>query len=749
MRPEWCKPSRRMGVCVSKNDISKAKKMSNKKKTVESLIIVLQNGNDANRCFAAQALGNIGDSQAVKPMMRALHDEDEDVVMDAVTALGQIGTAENVPDLMECYRIHPVGDVKVAVVEALGRIAEKEKFDYEPLLNFLLEVVSGHGEDTHWEIDDEEWDDWWDAQFKAIEALAKIGDSRAASAIVAALDEDEAQELNEVVFAALAKMGKSGEKILIERLLSNDRIQRRYAAKHLAEVQTVKVRNALSKALADSDVQVCVAAAKSLAVHSDPAAQSLLLRVFQDSRSVVREQVLEVISQSDFTVPEKQLLNLLKDEDQLVRLQALRTVAIQQNVELADQVYEALRDPSLDVVAAAVEAMGKLAYVKAGSTVAALLSEQGLNTELRIKSAIALGTIGSEAELPTLLEMLKDPEQAVRLNSLNSIAHLDFPGTQDVLLAALRGELHQETETPLEVSQESKTQIPENSTSDETITAEIPEPKSTLASILEPSREVELQDSANETVELTAEEQHFLEIADTNRKLNQQLQDRKILAPHQDIKRFAAAVLGEERGQKIVPGLVEVLEDPEPLLQLTAAESLGRIGDTAAVKGLVVLLGSAEKEVRLKAASALGKMKAPESVSAMREHFPEEKNLFVRIQILQSLKDLAQMISSEDQRLSLEKIALLLLEDPESGIRMAAAELLLAVPEKNEEPSVIPMIAKLAFAGGGDQRLEIGRMLRKVNPESGSAVFLNILADPKQESHHRVAIEALQEIHRI
>ena len=723
--------------------------MSSKQKTVESLIIVLKSGNGANRCFAAQALGNIGDSQAVKPLLSALHDEDEDVVMDAVAALGQIGTTANVADLMDCYRMHPVGDVKVAAVEALGSIAEKETFDHEPLLNFLMEVVSGHGEDTHWEIDDEEWDDWWDAQFKAIEALAKIGDPRAASAIVAALDVDEAQELNEVVFAALAKMGESGEKILIERLLSSDRKQRRYAAKHLAKVQTDKVRNALSKALEDSDVQVCVAAAKSLAVHAEPVAQSLLLRVFQDSRSVVREQVLEVISHSDFSVPEKHLLNLLKDEDQLVRLQALRTVAIQQNVELAGKVYEALRDPSLDVVAAAVEALGALAYAKAGSTVAALLSEQGLNTELRIKSAIALGTIGSEGELPTLLEMLKDPEQAVRLNSLNSIAHLEFPGTQDVLLAALRGELLQETETQPVVSLESKTQNPESSTTDETITAEIPEPKSTLASILAPSSETELQDSANETAELTAEEQHFLDIADANLKLNQQLQDRKILAPHQDIKRFAAAVLGEERGQKIVPGLVEVLEDPEPLLQLTAAESLGRIGDPSAVKALVALLDSAEKEVRLKAASALGKMPVPESVSAMSEHFPEEKNLFVRIQILQSLKDLAQMITSEDQRLAVEKMALLLLEDPESGIRLAAAELLLAVPENNEEQSVIPMIAKMAFAGGGDQRLETGRMLRKVNPESASAVFLNILADPKQESHHRVAIEALQEIHRI
>ena len=54
--------------------------MTCKQKSVESLIIVLQTGNDANRCFAAQALGNIGDIQAVKPLMSALHDEDEDVV---------------------------------------------------------------------------------------------------------------------------------------------------------------------------------------------------------------------------------------------------------------------------------------------------------------------------------------------------------------------------------------------------------------------------------------------------------------------------------------------------------------------------------------------------------------------------------------------------------------------------------------------------------------------------------------------
>lgn len=439
-------------------------------------------------------------------------------------------------------------------------------------------------------------------------------------------------------------------------------------------------------------------------------------------------------------------------------MKTLRTISGQSNTELIDQVYGALSDQSLEVVEAAVQTLGTLGVGKAGGTIATLLSEQGLNTNLRVSSAVALGKIGGELELPILLEMLKDPEQPVRLNSLNAIAHLDYPGTEGVLLSALRGELIPEPESVSVEQQESTPSDLENNENQETVVdeqeaeseiEEIPEPKSTLESILQPPTGDGVSDPENETEELNEEQSHFLDIADANRKLNQELQDRKILAPHQDIKRFAAAVLGEMQGEAIVADLIAALSDEEPLVQLTAAESLGRIGDSAAAESLAALLTTAGKEVRLKAAYALGKMRVSLSVVALNEQFQQEDDLFVRIQILQSLTELAEVSVTVEQQNKLERMALQLLNDPESGIRTAAAELLLAVPERKQETALIPEIAKMAFCAGGDQRLEVGRMLRKSSPDAGSELFLELLADQDKENQHRVAIEVLQEIHRV
>lgn len=41
--------------------------------------------------YAAEALGMIGDSRVVEPLIRALKDEDSDVRMMAAVALGEIG----------------------------------------------------------------------------------------------------------------------------------------------------------------------------------------------------------------------------------------------------------------------------------------------------------------------------------------------------------------------------------------------------------------------------------------------------------------------------------------------------------------------------------------------------------------------------------------------------------------------------------------------------------------------------------
>ena len=66
------------------------------KEKVESLIQQLGSGEASIRRNAAIALGQIGEpaKNAVPALVKALHDEDEDVRFEAVSALKKIGTPE-------------------------------------------------------------------------------------------------------------------------------------------------------------------------------------------------------------------------------------------------------------------------------------------------------------------------------------------------------------------------------------------------------------------------------------------------------------------------------------------------------------------------------------------------------------------------------------------------------------------------------------------------------------------------------
>ena len=127
--------------------------MNAKQSTVKALKQVLKTGNSAHRCYAVQALGKIKDSGTLEDLIHCLEDEDEDVVIDAIGALGELEDVRAVPLLLDCYRNIPSGEVKVAVVESLGRIGG------DPVVELLIEVLQGRGEDIEWATDGE-WDDW-------------------------------------------------------------------------------------------------------------------------------------------------------------------------------------------------------------------------------------------------------------------------------------------------------------------------------------------------------------------------------------------------------------------------------------------------------------------------------------------------------------------------------------------------------------------------------------------------------------
>lgn len=91
------------------------------KPAVEYLVIALKDSDKWVRYAAADALGNIGDSASVVPLIGLLGDHDQDVRFATAEALGKLGDPRACDPLEQTCRSDN-GYVKIAAEEALGKI---------------------------------------------------------------------------------------------------------------------------------------------------------------------------------------------------------------------------------------------------------------------------------------------------------------------------------------------------------------------------------------------------------------------------------------------------------------------------------------------------------------------------------------------------------------------------------------------------------------------------------------------------
>lgn len=101
---------------------------------VDGLIEALNFADDPNiRLDAASALGQIGDSRAVKPLIAALDDQQEVIEMAAL-ALGEMGDPRAVESLTETLN-HENWEIRGSAAKALGKIGDERAVD--PLTRLL------------------------------------------------------------------------------------------------------------------------------------------------------------------------------------------------------------------------------------------------------------------------------------------------------------------------------------------------------------------------------------------------------------------------------------------------------------------------------------------------------------------------------------------------------------------------------------------------------------------------------------
>ncbi|MEE8435462.1 MAG: HEAT repeat domain-containing protein [bacterium] len=722
-----------------------------------ALIHLLGSENDYFRCLAARGLGRIGTPAALEPLIERLWDEDEDVSQDAALALGDLADLRAVDALCEFYAMVELPELKVAAVEALGRLGGPKAAE-------LLLTVARTRDPSWGGIGPENWDGYWDAQLKAVEALGTSEDARAVSVLAGLLDDEEGQDISAQVLVALARMGAPGKQVLLERLWNSAPIEQRRAAELLAaqfsgnatagndsagEASAEVVATFLA-GVAHPEGEVRAAMLRALAAVGETLPKAKVQALLKDPHPEVRVQAAGFLAHFPPDETAAEWFRLAKDPEPVVRKAALEALTLLGVRAALPLLRKGVEDPSLEVVLSSLSGLAALEDTESLPLLAGLLDQERQESEKRVAPAVRVGAVSALQALATpqaraLLQTgLTGPDSPVRMACLRSLACLHGREAGAFLASVLRGELvgdpglegqdaepvaaHPSGDDPVEDS------VPEDSVPADAPPEDRTPPMSTLEAIQrEPAFDSDIDSDiysgANRSadsslgaaveggVQLDEEQREFLRENLKNQKINERLLKPQPHPVHLDLRVLAARLIGEGGYADAEAALLEALEHPGDALRKEAAEVLGEIGGGQAVPGLLPLLESENWEVRLAAVRALGRLGAPSSVRALLDA-RDEPHPIVRREVVSAL-------ATEN---SVEVTGMLrsALGDENAGVFKAAA---LALLGRGEAALLFEIVAGMERHPGHNWD-GLGRALAKESPEDGRRWIIEMLTDP-------------------
>ncbi len=704
------------------------------KQVIEALCNLINTGDEVDRCYSAQTLGKLKDKQAIPILIKCLRDEDVDVVIDSITALGNIGDSTVIPALLESLNNDPDGEVKTAVVEALANINSLET------IAPLLEIAQTNPENIIWD-ETNEWNTWWDMQLIAVKTLGTRKIVEAVPILVNILADEEAQDIESEILTSLAQIGGTGEEFLIKRLTTGIVKERRRAAIALGLSDSKSARKALALALADKNVEVRIAAIKSLGKQGATMYFDIILRFLQDPEPEMRQIVIEVLT--SIATPE-QLANLLFDPSPRVRLVVLNSLYDIDIIpkEILTQIKPCLNEQNNNIVASAALLLARSKEQSILITLLQILSDVGRDVTLRSKVATALGILGNLEAVSILTWAIEDKEQIVRmaaLNSLMQLADLENPTKMADPLEAVINNLINKI-VPIENHSES---IPAHKkpSNTEDLSEDHP-PQSTLEAIIKNNEKVVVDEDSTTLLQNSELEdvQEYMTIAQKNIHLGEKLFVEKQSNVITDIRYLSANILGNSDKPEAITALITVLNDTDLKLRLIAITALGHIAKRSpkikelanAIVDLRANLTIEDSNIRLACVRTLGYLGNQNEILF---NYLQDKSAEVRTQTIQSLK--ITNIAKENIPKFIK-----LLQDTDINVRKNIA----VVFAKLEYLGALDAMIDSAFTTDGAIARDIGKSLRSLNVAQSTTKLLQRLTEVPNSSYRRFVIEMLEEV---
>ena len=415
------------------------------------------------------------------------------------------------------------------------------------------------------------------------------------------------------------------ERELSARLAEGDEATRLSAAQALSDDASYDTAPLLD-ALSDESWRVRRAAIKGVSDRAAPEAIAALvsLVVRNHHNPSLLNSALQVLAASEVDTLSP-LLELLKDPDPALRMQAALALGDQGSDRAVAGLFEALSDEDTNVRYHAIEALGKL---KATDAVDALVEvAESRDFFLSFAALEALAKIGDARvapKIPPFLEdeFLRDPAISLlgqlgddsAVGPLTALLNTPSAPTEQIAnaLAALRDRYEEQYAEGAYIAELANREISPTGFQNLIDAAALAPSKENLRSIalvLGWLKRAGVDRALTRLMGRVDLRDEIIEAFVRHGSATVELLIGQLTSEDLEIRRSAVVALGRIGDSTATAALVETLEDES--LSIDAANALGQIGDARAVEGLVNLIGNPDASARQAAVSALNSLTLP------------------------------------------------------------------------------------------------------------------------------------------
>ncbi len=584
------------------------------KQAVPFLIQIINQPADPNiKTVAVEALGEIGDRSAVKPLLSVLK-EDLWLAYPAIMALGKLKDAVATLSLTKLLTDEAL---RMPTIEALGSIADARG------IQSLGQVLSEGSEEE---------------QVEAVKALAKIieaGTDPQLPGIERSMVRDEFREVfeekklgtvlakllareEEVQGAALrlvAEVGKPTSALPYLAILLRKGFERRLALEALqkmARFSPTEVFTSLKNWLGRREVALKSAAAFILGELVPDDSVPLLIPLLEDPSPEVRREAALALGKSHYSDVPSLLVSLAQDEE-IVREAALEGLTIFFKDDWGEDIFELAKTASSSIRTLVIEALARRPDKNVLSLLTSLLKDA--DPAIRAKAALLLGEVKLESKtiVEALMELLGDNVPEVQRAAILALGELGVVEASPRLVNFL----HQPDPALRVAALSALSKVKDKKATEAVIDCLKKGGKEEKLAALRVLRSIGEEDLASDLL-VFLEEKDDEVFNEALRTLAAILKERAISLFNQLLEKergerrgIIIRALAETRSVKVLPVLLSLLESGQPDEQKAAIEALIGLEESTVIPILLPFLASEHRPQIFQLVISMGELALP------------------------------------------------------------------------------------------------------------------------------------------